>query len=94
MHWEEDGAEDYFETELVRTEDFLSGRRWISSLNKLKGLKMSKGYKVVCYMRVTPVDSEGEPMDIDEAQAELNNLSLMQPENIYRIEPCEDDEAE
>ena len=78
-----DGADrrdwEYFETELVRAEDLLEGFR-----------RMSKGYKIVCYMRVDRI--EGKPMDIDDAQAELENLALMQPENIYRIEPCEDDE--
>lgn len=52
---------------------------------------MSNKFKVVCYMRIDPEDGEGEPMDYDEAKAEIENLKLMQPENVYAIEQCDDD---
>jgi hypothetical protein len=50
-----------------------------------------KTYTIVCYMRV---DSEDfEPMTKDEAKMEVEQLRLMQPENIYRIEDLDDDDV-
>lgn len=43
---------------------------------------------VVCYMRIEPEDTE--PLAFEEAQKEMTNLELMQPENIYLIEPYEE----
>lgn len=50
----------------------------------IEGRTLEPKFQVICYMRVEPEDAE--PMSYDEAQAELANLTLMQPENEYRIE--------
>jgi len=41
-------------------------------------------YHVVCFMRVEPEDSE--PMTHAEAEDEIKQARLMQPENVYVIE--------
>lgn len=47
-----------------------------------------KKYIVVCYMRVIP--DVPELMTRAEAKVEVEQLRLMQPENIYRIEDADD----
>ncbi len=43
-----------------------------------------KKYTVVCYMKI---DAENiELMTRDQAKVEIEQLRLMQPENVYRIE--------
>ena len=46
--------------------------------------KFEKRFRLVAFMRIEPEDDE--PMTYDEALAEKEQLELMSPENIYRIE--------
>lgn len=48
-------------------------------------------FYVVCYMRVEPEDIE--LMTFKEAKAEIENLKLMQPENIYTIQDIDNNET-
>lgn len=50
-----------------------------------------KKYIVVCYMKIEPDDVEA--MTREEAEKEVEQLSLMQSENIYLIEEFEEDES-
>lgn len=43
-----------------------------------------KKYRVVCYMRIDPDDTE--MMTKKQARAEIEQARLMQPENIYIVE--------
>lgn len=52
---------------------------------------MSNKYKIICYMEIESEDQE--PMTIEEAQKEVEHLKLLQPENIYKIRPLDEDEA-
>lgn len=45
-----------------------------------------KKYQVVCYMRIDPEEGEWDSLTHAEAKAEIDQLKLMQPENIYAIE--------
>ncbi len=50
---------------------------------------MEKKYQVVCYLRI---DSECKtPLTYEEALQDKEQLELMQPENIYRIEEIDDE---
>ena len=49
-----------------------------------------KKWIVVAYLKVIPEDME--PMTRQEAISEAEQLSLMQPENIYQVELLEKDE--
>lgn len=51
-----------------------------------------KKYKVVTYMRIDPEEGEGEPMTLAEANAEVENLELMCPEDKHAIELWDGDE--
>ena len=45
---------------------------------------MPDEYRVVCYIRVEPEDSE--PLTYEEAREEIEQARLMQPENLYAME--------
>lgn len=47
----------------------------------------NKKYQVVCYIRVEP--EQIESLTYDDAVEVKDNLELMQPENIYKIEEIE-----
>ncbi len=48
-----------------------------------------KKYRVICYMRIEP--EESEPLTYNDALKEKQHLELLQPENIYRIEKLDDE---
>lgn len=48
-------------------------------------------YRVVCYMRIDMEEDE-EGVSLREAEEELAQLELMQPENIYEIERFDETE--
>ena len=50
-----------------------------------------KKYTVVCYMRIDAEDIE--LMSRDQAKVEIEQMRLMQPENVYRIEEFEPDDV-
>jgi hypothetical protein len=50
---------------------------------------MEKKYQLICYVRIETGD--GMPLTYKEALQDKEQLELMQPENIYRIEEIEDD---
>jgi hypothetical protein len=50
---------------------------------------MEKIYRVVCYMRIDCEESEIAPMTLEEAEAEVENQRLMQPEHIFQVEEVE-----
>ena len=47
----------------------------------------NKKYRVVSFVHVPCDPSEFESMTLDEAKAELEHQSMMQPENRYEIQP-------
>jgi len=49
---------------------------------------MEKSYRVVCYMRIDCEDEE--PMTLKEAQAEVDQAQMLQPENHYEVEEIEE----
>jgi len=49
-----------------------------------------KEYRVVCFIGVPCDPSEFESMTLDEAKAEIEHQSMMQPENRYEIQPIEE----
>lgn len=51
---------------------------------------MKKKYRVICYIRVDPEDTE--PISYKEAVKEKEQGEFMQPENIYKIEEVKDEE--
>ena len=48
----------------------------------------TKKYQVVCYLRIDP--KAKMPLTYEEAIQDKEQLELMQPENIYRIEEIKD----
>ncbi|UCG04918.1 MAG: hypothetical protein JSV83_13410 [Desulfobacterales bacterium] len=49
---------------------------------------MEKKYQLVCYMRVEP--EELKPLTYEQALQDKQQLELMQPDNIYRIEEIDE----
>ena len=47
---------------------------------------MDKQYRVVCFMRIDCEEEYDYKMSLEEAKTELEQLELMQPENIYKVE--------
>ena len=58
-----------------------------SSAMRYQDATTERKYRVVCYMRIDP--DEIVPLSYDYALMVKNQLELMQPENIYRIEKIE-----
>jgi hypothetical protein len=51
---------------------------------------MDRKYQVVCYLRIEPEDQM--LLTYEEALQDKNQLELMQPENIYKIEKIKDND--
>ena len=49
-------------------------------------------YRVISYIRVDIMPEDDEYMSLEEAEGEVRQLELMQPENIYIIEELGEEE--
>jgi translation elongation factor EF-1beta len=49
-------------------------------------------YRVISYIRVDIMPEDDEYMSLEEAEGEIRQLELMQPENIYIIEELDEEE--
>lgn len=49
-------------------------------------------YRVVCFMRIEADASEVEPMTSEEAEKEAEHQRTMQPEDIFVVEPIDEEE--
>jgi hypothetical protein len=52
-----------------------------------------KQYIIVCYMKVEQEPEDIQPMTFEQARKEIKHLNLLQPENIYKIESLDPEEA-
>jgi hypothetical protein len=50
-------------------------------------------YRVISYVRVDIMPEDDEYMSLEEAEGEVRQLELMQPENIYIIEELDEETA-